>query len=55
MKNQTQQNRFFIRAISLAAIGFWRLILKTGSSDLFSDNTARIKAGKYAPFVLQKA
>ncbi|MDO9012880.1 MAG: hypothetical protein Q7U78_13915 [Gallionella sp.] len=55
MKNQTQQNRFFIRAIYLVTIGFWLRILKTGSSLLFSDNTARIETGKYAPFVLQKA
>ncbi|MFZ1547969.1 MAG: hypothetical protein WAT12_12865 [Candidatus Nitrotoga sp.] len=52
MENQTQQNRFFIRAISLATIGFWLLTIKTGSSILFSDKIARIKAGKYAPFVL---
>jgi len=52
MKNQTQQNRLFIRTISLVAIGFLRLPLKTGSSILFSDKTARIEAGKYAPLVL---
>jgi|GEM_PF-6528094 len=52
MKNQTQQNRFFSRAISLVAIGFWLLVLKTGSSIRFSDKTARIEAEKYASFVL---
>ena len=55
MKNQTQQNRFFIRTISLVTIGFWRLILKTSSSLLFSNYTARIETGKYAPLVQQKA
>lgn len=52
MKNQTQQNRSFVRAISLVAIGCWLQVLKTGSSILFSGKTARIKAEKYASFVL---
>ncbi len=39
-------------AIPLIAIGFGILTIKAGGTVLFGDNTARLAAGDYVPFVL---
>lgn len=52
MTASNQQRGFWIRAISLVAVGFGLLTIKEGGTVLFGDETARTAAGNYVPFVL---
>ena len=52
MTTPKQQRGIQTWIISLVASGFGLLTLKEGGSILFGDETARIAAGNYVPFVL---
>ena len=46
------QRGFRIWTISVVAIGFGLLTIKEGGTVLFGDETARVAAGNYVPFVV---
>lgn len=46
-------NRFLIRAVSIAAVGFGLLTIKEGGAVLFGGEAARAAAGDYVPLVLR--
>ncbi|MDP2762243.1 MAG: hypothetical protein Q8O64_17900 [Sideroxyarcus sp.] len=49
---ETQQRKPRVWVISLVAIGFGLLTIKSGGAVLFGDEAARAAAGNYMPFVL---
>ena len=52
MATPKRQRSFRIWAISLVAVGFGLLTIKSGGTILFGDATSRAAAGNYVPFVL---
>ena len=48
----SQQRSIWIWVISLVAVGFGLLTIKSGGAVLFDDGAAHIAAGNYVPFVL---
>ncbi|MCW8891383.1 MAG: hypothetical protein OQL20_12055 [Sedimenticola sp.] len=52
MSSTTRKKAISIWAISLVALAFGLLTIKSGGSVLFMDGTAREEAGHYIPFVL---
>lgn len=47
-----RMHRFFIRAVTVVAVGFGLLSIKEGGAVLFGAGAARTAAGNYVPFVL---
>lgn len=46
------QRGFWVRVVSLVAVGFGLLTIKEGGTVLFGGEAARTAAGNYVPFVL---
>jgi len=49
---EKSENRFTVAAVSIVAIVFGLLTLKSGGAVLFIDGEDRLAAGNYVPFVL---
>lgn len=52
MTTLKQQRRWWVRVISLVAVGFGLLTINDGGTILFGDEIVRAEAGNYVPFVL---
>lgn len=52
MSARNPPRRGWMRALSVLAIAFGALTIKEGGAVLFGDETARLAAGRYVPFVV---